>query len=196
MASNKKDEAVERLLNADKKTYTSKKDPGKAYRSSFLDKIPNWILAVFVKFWFAGAVCFFILWGLGAYIGNMENMIIVLAVVHGMVTDLLVNNVFRFFETYKGQNSRWMMFPKKAYWTFLANIPYAGLVLWCVIWTYNVINVVANSISGTEGIIHVGVEPILYGLFYLLFDTIFIGIKHLFIKIINDAKQKNGNEQT
>lgn len=194
MASNKKDEAVERLLNADKKTYTGKKDPGKAYRSSFLDKIPNWILAVFVKFWFAGAVCFFILWGLGGYIGNMENMVIVLAIVHGMVTDLLVNNVFRFFETYKGQNSRWMMFPKKAYWTFLANIPYAGLVLWCVIWTYNLINVVANSISGTEGIIHLGVEPILYGLFYLLFDTIFIGIKHLFVKIINDAKQKNGNE--
>lgn len=195
MASNKKkDEAVERLLNADKKTYTGKKDPGKEYRSSFLDKIPNWILAVFVKFWFAGAVCFFILWGLGGYIGNMENMVIVLAIVHGMVTDLLVNNVFRFFETYKGQNSRWMMFPKKAYWTFLANIPYAGLVLWCVIWTYNLINVVANSISGTEGIIHLGVEPILYGLFYLLFDTIFIGIKHLFVKIINDAKQKNGNE--
>ena len=77
MASNKKDEAVERLLNADKKTYTGKKDPGKAYRSSFLDKIPNWILAVFVKFWFAGAVCFFILWGLGGYINCIALSLIV-----------------------------------------------------------------------------------------------------------------------
>lgn len=192
MASKKKDEAVERLLNADKKTYTSKVDPGKQYRSGFIDRIPNWVLAVFVKFWFAGAVCFFILWGLGGYIQNMENMILVLAIVHGMVTDILVNNIFRFFETYKGQNSRWMMFPKKAYWTFLANIPYAGLVLYCVMWIYNMINVAANSISGTEGVIHLGVEPILYGLFYLLFDTCFIGIKHLIVKIINDAKQKNG----
>lgn len=192
MASKKKDEAVERLLNADKKTYTSKKDPGKEYRSGFLDKIPNWVLALFVKFWFAGAVCFFILWGLGYYVQNMLDMIVVLAVVMGMVTDLLVNNVFRFFETYKGQNSKWMMFPQKAYWTFLANIPYAGLVLYCVIWTYNTINVVANSVNGTENTMYLGVEPILFGLFYLAFDMLFINIKKLFIKIINDAKQKNG----
>lgn len=192
MSSKKKDEAVERLLNADKKVYTSKKDPGKQYRSGFLDKIPNWVLALFVKFWFNGAVCFFILWGLGLYVSDMLDMIVVLAVVMGMVTDLLVNNVFRFFETYNGQNSKWMMFPKKAYWTFLANIPYAALVLYCVIWTYNIINVIGNNINGTENTMYLGVEPILYGLLYLLFDMCFIGIKNLFVKIINDAKQKNG----
>ena len=110
----------------------------------------------------------------------------------GMVTDVLVNNVFRFFETYKGQNSKWMMFPKKAYWTFLANIPYAGLVLYCVIYIYNIINVVGNMLQGTEHEMILGVEPVLFGLFYLAVDMCFVGIKNLFIKIINDAKQKNG----
>ena len=193
MASNKKDEAVERLLNADKKVYTNtKKDPGKQYRSGLLDRIPTWVLALFVKFWFAGAVCFFIFWGLGLYVTDMLDMIVVLAVVLGMVTDILVNNVFRFFETYKGQNSKWMMFPKKAYWTFLANIPYAGLVLYCVIYIYNTINVVGNMMNGTENMMYLGVEPLGFGLFYLAVDMCFISMKNLFIKILNDAKQKNG----
>ena len=50
MSSNKKDDAVERLLNADKKKYDDpKKDPGKQYRTGILDKIPTWILALIMK---------------------------------------------------------------------------------------------------------------------------------------------------
>lgn len=195
MASNKKDEAVERLLNADKKVYTDaekKKDPGKEYRTGFIDKIPSWVLALFVKFWFAGAVCFFILWGLGGYVSNGENMFIVMTVVLGLVTDILVNNVFRFFETYKGQNSRWMMFPQKKYWTFFANIFYAGIVYYFVMYIYQVINVLGNVVKGTEHEMILGAEPLLFGIFYTAVDMCFIGIKNTFIKIINDAKQKNG----
>lgn len=193
MAKKKQDDAVERLLNADKKAYPKTKgDPGKQYRSGLLDKIPTWVLALFMKFWFNGAVCFFIFWGLGLYITDMLDMIVVMAVVLGMVTDLLVNNAFRFFETYKGQNSKWMMFPQKKYWTFLANIPYAFLVLSCVIWIYNVINVIANGLNGSESEIIIGVEPILFGLLYMLVDMCFITIKNTMISIVSDAKRKNG----
>lgn len=188
-----KKEAIDRLVNAEKKTYTdTKKDPGKAYRSGFLDKIPSWILALFMKFWFNGAVCFFIFWGLGLYIHDMFDMIVVMAVVLGIVTDILVNNAFRFFERYPGQNSKWMMFPQKKYWTFLANIPYAFVILYCVMWLYNVINVGMNMLKGTEGAIHLGVEPLLFGLFYMGIDMCFIGIKNTMLSIIRDAKQKNG----
>lgn len=188
-----KKDAVDRLVNADKKKYEDpKKDPGKQYRSGFLDKIPTWVLALFMKWWFAGAVCFFILWGLATYVQNEMDMIVVMAVVLGMVTDLLVNNAFRFFETYEGQNSKWMMFPKKAYWTFLANIPYAFVVYYVVMYIYNIINVTGNAIAGTENVIYLGVEPIFFGLFYVAVDICFISIKNLFINIVNDAKQKNG----
>ena len=188
-----KKDAVERLVNADKKKYEDpKKDRGKEYRSGFLDKIQTWVLALVMKWWFAGAVCFFILWGLGVYLQNEMDMIVVMAIVLGMVTDILVNNAFRFFETYKGQNSKWMMFPKKAYWTFLANIPYAFVIYYVVMYLYNIINVVANSIAGTTNTIYLGVEPVFFGLFYVAVDMCFIGMKNMFIKIINDAKQKNG----
>lgn len=188
-----KTDAVDRLVNADKKVYDNPKaNPGKQYKSGILDKIPSWVLALFMKFWFNGAVCFFIFWGLGLYITDMLDMIVVMSVILGMITDLLVNNAFRFFETYKGQNSKWMMFPQKKYWTFLANIPYAFIVLYCVMYIYNTINVIGNMINGTENAIILGVEPILFGLFYMAVDMCFIGMKNMFVRIVKDAKEKNG----
>ena len=188
-----KTDAVERLVNADKKTYDKTKgDPGKQYRSKgFLDKIPSWIKALFIKFWFNGSVCFFIFWGLGMYVTDMLDMIFVLAIVMGMVTDILVNNAFRFLANYEGQNDKWMMFPKKKYWTFVANILYAFPVLVGVIWFYNIFNVVLNNIKGTEGELVLGVEPIVFGLAYMAIDMLFITMKNTMIKIVSDAKQKN-----
>lgn len=63
-------EAVDRLVNAKNKEYPkTSKDPGKQYRSKgLLDKIPEPVKAFFIKFWFNGAVCFFIFWGLGMYV--------------------------------------------------------------------------------------------------------------------------------
>ena len=184
--------AVDRLVNAEKKAYPKTKvDPGKQFRSSALSNIPNWIKVLFVKFWFNGAVCFFIFWGLGLYVTNMLDMIVVLAIVLGMVTDILVNNALRFSESYEGQNSKWMMFPKKRYWTFFANIIYAFVILMCVIWFYNVINTIGNSIAGTTDKIFIGVEPILFGISYMLFDLGFVGIKNTFISIVSDARKKN-----
>ena len=121
----------------------------------------------------------------------MTDMLVVLAVVMGMVTDILVNNAFRFLEKYEGQNSKWMMFPKKKYWTFFANIIYAFPVLFLVVRLYEFINFAGNRINGTENEMILGVEPILFGLFYLMFDMILIGIKNTLRKIVSDAKQKN-----
>ena len=171
--------AVDRLVNAEKKDYPKDKklkDPAKQYRSGFLDRIPASVKALFIKFWFNGSVCYFIFWGLGLYLNDFLDMIVVLSVVLGMVTDILTNNALRFVETLPGENNRWMMFTKKKYWTFIANILYAFVVLFFVIWLYEVIKI--------------GVEPILFGIFYMLFDLLFIGMKNLMKTIINDAKDK------
>ncbi len=188
-----KKDAVDRLVNADKKTYPKTKgDPGKQYRSGFLDKIPSWVVVLFIKFWFSGAVCYFVVWGLGLYVTDMLDMIVLLGAVMGMITDLLVNNSLRFFERYDGQNSKWMMFPQKNHWTIFANVIYCMIVLFGVIWIYEVINVVGNSIRGTENEMILGVEPVLFGIFFMLVDLCFIGIKNLVRSIIADAKKKNG----
>lgn len=187
-----KTDAVDRLVNADKKEYPKTKvDPGKKYRSKgFLDKIPSPIKALFIKFWFNGAVCFFIYWGLGMYIWDTLDMIVVLGIVIGMVTDLLVNNAFHFFAITPGENNKWMMFPKKKFWTFITNILYSIVLVFIVAWTYNIINVLLNVLNGADGQIYVGVEPVLFGLIYVAVDMLFISMKNLAIKIITDAKEK------
>ena len=190
-----KTDAVDRLVNADKKEYpklTIENDPRRAYVKGFLDRVPSWLKALFIKFWFNGAVCFFIFWGLGIFIPNMENMIIVLAISMGMVTDILVNNIFRFFATTEGANDKWMMFPKKKYVNFFLNIIYAFAVLMVVIWLYNIINVTLNAMLGTDMKVYLGVEPLMFGLFYMGVDLAFVGMKKLVVGIISDAKNKNG----
>ena len=183
--------AVDRLVNADKKTYPKTNvDPGRQYRSKgFIDKIPAWIKALFIKFWFNGAVCFFIFWGLGQFIWGLD-MLVVMGVVLGMVNDLLVNNTFHFFAITPGSNNKWMMFPKKKFWTFFANIIYCTIVLFIIVWLYNLINITMNSIMGTEGQIYLGVEPLLFGLSFMGVDMLLVAGKNLFIKIVSDAKEK------
>lgn len=188
-----KTDAVDRLVNANKKTYpNTKEDPGKKYRSNgFLSRIPDWIKAIFIKFWYNGAVCFFIFWGLGMYIWDTLDMIVVLGVVMGMVTDILVNNTFHFFAIMNGSNNKWMMFPKKKkLWTFFANIVYGLVVMFIVSSIYSATNVLLNTVNNTENTVYIGVEPILFGILYVAVDLLFIGMKNLFLEILSDAKKK------
>lgn len=180
--------AVDRLVNADKKTYqNTKADPGKQYRSKgFLDKIPDPVKALFIKFWFNGAVYFFIGFGLSEFI-HQDDLILVLGLVIGMVTDILVNNAFRFIAITPDSNNKWMMFPQKKFWTFLANMGYAVVITWLVAWIYSLLTMALMAMGIDGGF---GAEPISFGIFYVAVDMAFIGIKNLIIKIINDAKEK------
>lgn len=186
-----KTDAVNRLVNADSAPKTKlTSDPGREFRSKgFLDKIPSWAKALFIKFWFNGAVCFFIFWGLGLIIPDMLDMLLVFGIVLGMVTDILVNNAFRFLEMYPGQNSRWMMFPQKKYWTFLANIAYAVVILYIVMVIYNEINVALLSHYGEETFL--GVEPLAFGALYMAVDMFFISCKNMVVSIVTDAMKQN-----
>ena len=58
--------AVEDLVgaNAENSPKVSEAELRK-YRSGPKIKLADWVKAVLIKFWFAGAVCFFFLWGLG-----------------------------------------------------------------------------------------------------------------------------------
>ena len=101
-----------------------------------------------------------------------------------------VNNILHFFAVIKGANDKWMMFPKRKFWTFFANILYSIIVLAIVVYLYTVINLLINTISGPLDQLYFGVEPVAFGLLYVAVDMVFIGMKNLVIKIISDAKEK------
>jgi len=187
--------AVETLANADKEPAPqySKEELNK-YRSKKGFKIPKAVKILFLKAWMPGAVCFFILWGLGNYIGTQLDMMVVLGFVMGLVTDLLTNSIIRYFAETEGANDEWMMFPKKGLLSFFLNLIYGYVILLMVFMTYNRINIAANSMMGTTDQVVLGVEPIVFGLLCMAFDMLLIGIKRVFIMIFQDAKKKAAGE--
>lgn len=183
-----KSDAVNRLVNAESAPEVSDEEIRK-YKSRGKLRIPTWLKIAFVKFWFSGAICYFFLWGLGTYITGLDLMF-VLAVGLGMVTDLMVNNLLHYFEPQKGAYDKWMMVPIRKFWSIFLNVVYAGVILFCIVWFYNVINTLLVGDVATAQTVAVPVEPILFGLFYLGFDMLFITIRNTMIKIVSDANAK------
>ena len=183
--------AVDDLVNADESNspVVSEKELDK-YRSKHKLKLPMWLKVILIKAWFYGAVCFFFMWGLGAYVADQLDLFAITAIGLGMVTDLLVNTIFRYFAETEGANDRWMMFPKKGLPSFFWNILYAFGVLFLVATLYNIINIALLAIIGETNKVILGVEPILFGLFYTGIDMGLIEMKRLFVRIVSEARSK------
>ena len=79
-------------------TRTGKKKQFDPYKIDFLGRIPAWIKAFFVKWWFAGAVCYFIMWGLQNYVSDPLDLIVLTGVILGLVVEILVNPLLRYME--------------------------------------------------------------------------------------------------
>lgn len=180
-----KTDAVERLINAENAPDVSDAEIRK-YTSRGKFYIPSPLKIIFLKFWFSGAICYFFLWGLGLYVAGLDLMFI-LAVGLGLSNDLMVNHILHSFEPTKGEYDSWMMFPQRKFWTIFLNILYAGLILYCIVQTYAVINTLLVGDVASAETVAVGVEPILFGLLYTGFDLLFITMKNMAIKIYRDA---------
>ena len=186
---NLKTDAIERLVNAKNAPPVSDKEIEK-YTSKHKRKFPSWLKVVLIKFWFSGAVCYFVMWGLGLTISGLD-LIAALAIVLGLVNDLMVNNVLRHFEPFKGAYDKWMMFPFKKFWTIFLNVIYSSVILFFVIQSYNLINIVLVGSAETAETVAVGVEPILFGLLYTGFDILFVSIKNALIRAFKAANDTN-----
>lgn len=162
----------------------------RAYRSGPKLKLAGWTKLVFVKFWFAGAVCFFIIWGLGGFFADELDMLFVTGIVLGMVTDLLTNNVLRFFEKTPGENRRWIMVTRRGTPGLLLNILYGFAVLALVWGLYNVINIAAAGLTGQPDRVVLAVEPVFFGLFCLGFDLLLIQCKHVLGRLFSAGARK------
>ena len=159
------------------------------YRSGPQIRRRDWVKVVLIKWWFAGAVCFFFYWGLGILVQNMENLLLILGIGLGMVTNLLTNNVLRFWAKTPGGNDRWIVIPRKGAPGLLINILYGLILLGCVVATYSGINAAILALTGGDPeSVPLGVEPILFGLFATGWDFLFLGLKRMGRNILSDAR--------
>lgn len=175
------------------RTRSGKKKQFDPYKTDFLGKVPTWVKALVIKFWFAGMVCYFIMWGI--HLDDALDSLVLTGAVMGIIVDILVNPLFRYLETDRREYNAYMMFPFpfKAFWTFFANILYYVFVLVCVNYCYFGLNMLCNYAAGTTDYIHVGVEPLLFGVFAVIVDMVFIGIKDLIVFLVNRQRKEKGN---
>ncbi len=161
------------------------------FKSGAKWKLPAWIQPVFIKFWVPAAVCFFFLWGLSPYVGAMLDLLVVTGIALGFASDLITDNILRFTAKQEGGHDAWMMFPKKRYLSLPLNVLYSGFILFLIFRLYTFANQLLISIGGLpEDAVPWGVEPIGFGLVYLLLDLIFLGIKYLLIRVAGNGRQK------
>ena len=187
-----KTQAVEDLVsaNAENSPPVSREEIRK-YTSRGKLRVAGWVKLLLVKWWFAAAVCFFFIWGLGNYIPHLLDLLVVTGVALGFVTDLLTNPVLRFVAPEKGANDRWMMYPKKGFISLPLNVLHSGVILFLVYTVYNALNGLLISMQGMEETaVPLGVEPILFGLLYLGFDLMLIALKHVGQNMLRDAEKK------
>lgn len=166
-------------------TGTDTKDSNKEfnpYRTDFLARVPAFIKALFVKWWFAGMVCFFRKYGFGR-LRFPADLMLLDGIVLGLVVDVLVNPLFRFMETDKREYNNFMMFPFpfKAYWTFFTNVLYYVGIAVITNYVYFFINEFMFSLS---------IEPLSWALIVVVIDMIFIGIKDLVVHLVRKRKKE------
>lgn len=168
-----------------KKSGKAEFDPYK--RDKFSRIFPFWLKALFIKFWFFGLVCYFVLMGLGIYITNNLDLFVVCGLVTGVIVDCLVNPIFRMMESDRKEYNYFMMFPFpfKKIWTFFANLVYYLIVMALVALFYELIFGVLNIST------FIGVEPLGFGLACLIVDMALIGIKDLIVFLVKRAVKKS-----
>ena len=187
-----KTDAVDRLVNAKDAPEVSEKEIRKYKGKGGKWTIPSWVKIIFVKFWFSGAICYFFLWGLGMYLKNLDLMV-ALAIGLGVVTDLMINGLLKYFEPQKHAYDKWMMVTVRKWWSMFLNILYAAVLLFFIVQTYEFVNRMITGSVPVEGegvSVPVPVEPLLFGLLYMGYDMLFILIKNNVVKAFRDANEK------
>ncbi len=189
-----KSDAVETLANADTdETPEYSQEELNRYRKTSKFHISDAAKVLFIKAWFAGAVCYFFIWGLG--LTNSLDILFIVGMAIGLVTDLLTNNVIRFLEKTPGGYDHWLMVTHKGMVGFFLNLVYAFLIIYCVFGFYNIINALIIAITGAGDTVPLGVEPVFFGVFCMGFDYLFVKLKHLVMGLFakgRSAARKDG----
>lgn len=175
---------------------TTEKAPN-PYKLDRLSKIPTWIKAFFIKFWMGGAICYFFFWGLGLYIGNTLDLVVLVGLATGLITGLLLNNAFLYFESDKKEYHPYMLIPVSGVkvWALFLNMIVGLVEVLTIFMFYTEINKNLVLIKGLPtGSTPLEVEPLLYGLLFLVVDTLIVSIKNLGLSIYRKAKLETENK--
>ncbi len=145
-------------------------------------KVPFWLKAIGVKWWFAGAVCYFVVMGLGHYFSDGLDVLVLSGLLLGAVTDILAQPILRALENIEGESKAFMLFPfpVKAVWTLFCNLAYYLALVFAVNGVYTLLNM---------GKMLIGIEPLLFATLAVGLDFAVIGVKNLLARALRKRRK-------
>lgn len=151
-----------------------------------LSKIPYWVKAVFIKYWFFGAVCFFVGMGLGL---TGYRYALAAGLISGALTDIACDNILIMMDSDLNESKNYMIYKSKKVWSMIVNIIYAiaiyfGVAYFCS-WIVKLIYDQENWFLST-----VFAEPLSQGLVAIVFDMALIGLKDLIVYLVKKNKKE------
>lgn len=184
--------AVDNLAKAMKedpyqKTTKEEQKNIKNYKSSVFSKMPTWLLVTLIKWWAGGAICFFIIIGLGLYLKDTLDRLFVLGLAIGVANDLLITGGFLHFESSQKEFHKFLLLPvsPKHVWTLPIHIIIGFSISALIFGFYSIVNLLITK-GASDPVLYV--EPILFGVLYVSIEMSFVGIKNLVVKLINKKK--------
>lgn len=161
-------------------------------KRGFVANLPVWLKASLVKWWFAGAVFYFVGWGFFVQSADQLDLTVILGLALGAVTDLLVNRALVFFENGRDDYRRFIFCYSRRFFSVPVNLLYGVALSVAVSYTYHMINLLAIALSGSPpGTVALGAEPLLYGLFFLAYDMLAVGVKNAAKKLSRRPRNKS-----
>ncbi|MCL2592203.1 MAG: hypothetical protein FWD82_02440 [Defluviitaleaceae bacterium] len=149
-------------------------------------RLPVILKVMFIKFWLGGAVFFFLGFGTPALHSHDQlDLALALGLVLGLATDIIVNRLFRHLDGAKKEYSKYTLFNTKKFISMPVNLLIYVVISFLIAFTYNFINIayLRNNPEVSSNYVFLSAEPLLYGIFFLVYDMTFLVIKKLFLRI-------------
>lgn len=154
-------------------------------KPSFFSKIPYGVKAELIKYWFYGALFFFI--GMGMSVQG-ELLALLGGLIGGLVFDFMYGNILLLMENEKGQHDDYIIYKSKKLYSLIFNILFELAVFFAT--AYICIGIV--RLYGKNDI-WLFQEPLSQALVALLVDGILLLIKYLIKQIVIKHKEKKGS---
>lgn len=143
-------------------------------------RLPMKLKALFLKFWAAGAVFYFVGWGSFVATTDQLDLTVLIGLVMGIATDLVFNNILKMMERQPGESDKYIMFGGRKFISIFQNVLYAIVLSFLVAYTYHFINLgLINLMDLPKTSVPLGAEPILFGVFYLCYELLFLWLRHV-----------------
>ena len=171
---------------------TNKYDPKeieKYQKNGFLSKIPYWVKAILMKYWFFGAIIFFMMMGIPGLASSLKY--VVAGIAGGAIIDVACNNILLLIETNKHEARHFMICPKSKHGvlSLFINVVY-GLALFTAT-AYTCDAIIKLYKDGTFWLFQ---EPLTIALILSIYDGVVLGIKFGIVSLVKYLKAKKNNK--